>query len=279
MRSIGVLFILICFACSGQKSEEAKLPGDEVTLATVNGETISRYDLENTIYTSYGRMALTQLKEEARKSVLESLVNSRAIAQKRLAEMNPIELSALKKRVQAYQEQLLVKQYLAKHDPPSPVSPEMVKKYYREHPEQFGGRSIRNYEMLTTKRHLVPAERKKLLTHLKKPGRQKDWPKWTAELLKIGLPVQYRKGPLSERVLHPKLVQLSKGLKIGQASPLVFIDGRAYVLRIVDVQGRSPQPYSEVEARIREQLRGKHIKDALQQVSRTALQGVNVVYP
>jgi hypothetical protein len=72
--------------------------------------------------------------------------------------MTPEDLAVLDKKINRYREQLLVKMYLVRQTNPEPVTLKMVKDYYEGHPEKFGGKTIREFEMIATKEAV---ERKK----------------------------------------------------------------------------------------------------------------------
>ena len=225
-----------------------------------------------------GRYAAGKLDEAGRKKVLESLVASRAIAQIQLKNLTPEEEAVIDRKVQAYREELLVMRYLAKHAPPQPVTEEMVRKYYESHPERFGGRTIRTYEMVTTSRALKAPERDNLIGVLNKAAENKDWRKWVERLQTQGLPVAFRQGQVSEKVLQVQLRELMRPLKKGESSQLTFIKGNAYLVRIVDETKIAPRPLNEVSAKIRKSLVPLQLKKAVKKASEKALKEAKVSY-
>jgi len=280
-------------ACSESKKMEAQAPpkpaaeppvqkvvleGDDIVLARVNGSPITRYDLEQTIQTTLGAATAGRLDEAGRRKVLESLVASRAIAQSRQAEMTPEDQAVLDKKVGAYREQLLVKQYLARKAAPQPVTGEMVRKYYQAHPERFGARTIRTYEMLAGKRKTRTAERDALIRALSPAAEKKDWQQWVAELQGKGYPIEYRRGRVAEKILHPRLHQLMQPLKKGETSQLTFVDGTAYTVRIMDDKHMAARPLNEVSAEIRKALVPVQLKKAVKLASEQVLESADVVY-
>lgn len=276
-------FFLICMAaimflsgCSDKK--QSQLPGDSEVLVTVNGSVITRYDLDLSIKSLLGASGIQKLDEAGRKKVLESLVMSRAIAMASEKEAKAEELADLARKSEAYHEQLLVRKYLAKHAPPRPVTQEMVREHYETHPEEFGGKKERTYEMITCKRPLKSEERDALLKKMQNPGDKKDWNKWVQELQKDGFPLAYRRGVVVEGVLHPQLLKMMKSLKKGESSPLTFIKDLSYLVRIVDEKKKTTRPLKEVSGQIRKMLAPVQLKKAVEQVSQEVLQKAEVVY-
>jgi len=261
-----------------KSKESAVLEGDNIILATVNSTPITQYDVDLTIQTTLGKTVSSKLDAEGQKKVLESLVQSRAISQVQEKELTPKEKFALEKKVDAYREQLLVKQYLAKHTDIEPVTHEMVKEYYDKHPERFGAKNIRTYEMITSKQSVNSSERDNLITALKSPDKKTEWKTWVKELQGRGYPLQYKQGQTTNKLLHPKLQTLMQGLKKEESSALSFVQERAYIVRILDEKQVPPRPLNDVSAQIRKTLTPVQLKKAVKQASEQVLKDVNVVY-
>lgn len=254
------------------------LEGDDVVLVRVAGDPITLYDLEQTIRSTLGASTAGRLGEAGRQKVLESLVASRTIAQAQAADLTPEEQAALDKKVLAYREQLLVKQYLARQATPQPVTGEMVREYYQAHAERFGAKTIRTYEMLAGRKKLKAQERDALIQVMKSAADRKDWQQWVAELQGQGHPIEYRRGRVAEKILHPRLLQLMQLLKKGEASQLTFIEGTAYAVRIVDEKHMAPRPLNEVSAEIRKTLVPVQLKKSVKLASQEVLKSADVVY-
>jgi hypothetical protein len=287
-----LLLSLFLLACTESNNREVQAPseppqpaapkvvleGDDVVLARVAGDPITRYDLEQTIRSTLGASSAGRLDEAGRQKVLESLVASRAIAQSQEADLSAEDQAILAKKLRAYREQLLVKQYLARQAAPQPVTGEMVRKYYQAHPERFGARTIRTYEMLAGRKKLNAKERDALMQVLKSAAENKDWQQWAKNLQDQGYPIDYRRGRAAEKVLHPRLQQLMQPLKKGQASQLTFIEGTAYTVRILEEKQIGPRPLNQVSAEIRKALVPVQLKKSVKLASRQVLAKSEVVY-
>jgi len=291
-KCILLLLTVFLLACTESKNMEEQAPpdpakpsapkvvleGDNVVLARVNGSPITRYDLDQTIRATLGASSAGRLDEAGRQKVLASLVASRAIARSQEADLSAEDQAVLDKKLMAYREQLLVKQYLVRHTAPGPVTGEMVREYYQAHPQRFGAKTIRTYEMLAGSRKLIASERDALIQVLKTAADNKDWQQWVEKLQAQGYPIEYRRGRVAEKILHPRLHQLMQPLKKGETSQLTFIEGTAYTVRIVDERQIAPRPLNEVSAEIRKALVPVQLKKSVKLASQQVLKTADVVY-
>ncbi len=252
--------------------------GDDKVLAEVDESPITEYDVQRTIETTIGKYAGSRLDAEGRRKVLKSLVSARAIAQAREKEMGARERAELGKNVADYREKELVRQYLARHTRPEPVSAEMVKKYYQEHPESFGGETTRSYEMITASRAPTDQERTGLIKALNGAGEDQDWPALVEKLKSAGHPLAFRRGQVNDQVLHARLRTLMNRLEPGKASDLTFVQQRPYLVRITGEKVAPTKPLSEVSAEIRRILSPVQLKKSVQAASQKVLKDANVVY-
>jgi hypothetical protein len=273
-----LLLLSALAAACGERAQKARLPGDDKVVAEVNDTQITQYDVERTIAAMLGESAAERLDDAARKNVLQSLVQSRAIAQAREKELSVEQRAELEKKVAAYREELLVKQYLLAHTRQDGVSSDMVRQYYDEHPERFGGGKVRSYELVTVSGALAPAQRTKVIEALGQGERETDWRAWTERLKQAGHPVALRSGQGDEAVLHPKLRQLMDQLAVGKASKLTFIEGAPYAVRVTAERARPARPLAEVSDQIRKTLAPVKLKQAVKQASDQVLENAEVAY-
>jgi hypothetical protein len=273
------LFGLALAAVSCQRGgDKAELPGDDVVLAQVNSSPITRYDLDLAARTLLSREVLSELDDAGRKQLLESLVQARAIAQKREAELNAKDRLELDKQVAAYREELLVKQYLSKHTKVRPVSPELVSRYYEQNQARFGAEKVRAYELITSPRELSETERLPLMAAARDAVQHKDWSAWTAELQKKHLPLVYQRGTTQHGVSQPALRNLIAQLSLGEASHITFVDGRPYLVRVTEESASPAKPLAAVSAEIRKTLLPEQVKQSVQAASEVVMKDTRVVY-
>lgn len=252
------------------------LPGDDVVLAKVNDAPITHFDLERTVDETLGKYATSRVERRARAKVLESMIQSRALAALAEEELEPQQKLLVEKEVAAFRESLLVKQYLAKHAPPEPLTGEMKRRYYEEHPERFGAVTTKAYELLGSRRALSGQERVEVMSKLGEASGAADWKEAATELSGGGLPIFFAKGDLGEATLHPKLRELMSSLKVGKKSSLTFVQGRAYVVRIIGETTAQPRPFAKVQDEIERQLEPVQLRRALEAVGAKAVERVRV---
>jgi hypothetical protein len=273
-----VLMVSLC-ACGGKgQGSAAKLAGDDKVLATVNGSAVSAYDLEQAVRTSLGPAAAGMLDAKGRRSVLESLVAARAIAQVQEKALTPMDRAALDKQTAAYREQLLVKMYLARNTAGEPVSQQMVEDYYRKHPEQFGAKTVKQYEAIASRSALSDADRDKLLAALKGADKQKNWSAWSEKLKQKGLAVAYTSGNADPAILTADLRGQLDTLKAGDPANLSFAGSRVRLVRVTAQKKIAPRPLNEVSAQIRKMLLPVQLKKAVKQAADQVLATAKVEY-
>jgi hypothetical protein len=276
-----VLSLFIIGLLSGCKGETppAQTGRDRGSvLATVNGSPITQNELLQGMRASLGPHSSNVLDEAGRRKMLESLVAARAIAQVQEQALTDAQKEAVEIQTAAFREQLLVKMYLAQNVPPQPVSHQMVEQYYREHPEKFGAKTIRVYEMIASDGKLAEKDRDRVLTALQTPHKVKDWTELVQRLKKKGLPVVYRSGQADAGVLQARLRDLMQPLAPGQTSALTLIEGVVYVVRITAEKKIPAQPLNQVGARIRKMLLPIQLKKAVKQASEKVLAEAEVEY-
>lgn len=253
-------------------------PGDGVVLAEVDGSPITRYELEVAIRETLGKQAHHNLSPARRRALLESLVQSRAIAAAQDGSISAEDRALLDKKVAIYREKELVRGYLKAHTEVTPVNQAMVKDYYDKHLEQFGQRVHRRYEMIGSERSLAPAERDALLSALKDAAAQRDWASWAKGLKDAGRPVFHRTGQMREQVLHERLRAVMKELPLEATSPAVMVDGRVYVLRVLSEDRKEPRPLGEVAPEIRRLLAPGQMKISVKEAAAHVLKSAKVTY-
>lgn len=275
---IALAAALACGA-SCSKTKKVELPGDRDVLVKVNGTPISRYDLDLALRDSLSQRTLANLDEDGKKAMLQSLTQSRAIAQAEDKLMSAEQRAEIDKKVAAYREELLVKHYLAKRTNQTNVTDRQVREYYEQNPERFGASTVRSYELLTTSVLPSAAARPKLLEALSKLEAERDWKSATAKLNKAGQPITLREGKSDEATLHPKLAQRIAQLPVGGASSqLMFLDSRPYIVRVTAEHKEPPRPLAAVIREIRAELLPQQLKHAVEQASADVLKTAEVAY-
>ena len=254
------------------------LEGDEKVLATVAGTAISEYDVKLFINSTFSEDSSKKIDSIAKDKILKSMVQSRSIAISQEKAMAEHELAELNKKINAYKEQLLVKQYLAANVVPEPVTSTMIKQYYALHPEKFGAKSIKTFELIKSKSSISATERDLLLTALKDNEVQSNWKELTQKLQQSGYPVTYSQGESSGALLLDKLKVLIKSLKKGQVSQPTIIEGSVYIVKVTGERITNPRPLNDVSAEIRKMLLPIQLKKAVKKVAENVMGKIDIKY-
>lgn len=268
-----VMLSVSLLGCTGPK---AQLPGDEVTLAKVEGEPITQFDVDRALEKSLGRFALESVKRSAGPKTLESLIQSKALSFLGEREASETERLAIDKEVESFRESLFVKAYLAKHAPPAAVGEEQLRAYYQTHPERFGALPEKRYELLFGAEQLTAMERPLVMKKLGELAREPDWSAAAAKAKAEGIALSVATGSLAEPALHKDLKALLSPLNEGQLTGLVVVQGRAYIGRITGVRTSPPKPFEEAREEIERSLTTVSLRDALARVGAQAVAQVKV---
>lgn len=196
------------------------------TLATVDDTPITEAELQLAIDETLAKDT-GNVSPAARRKLLESLVATRAIALVAQKELSAAKLAEIERKVDAYRDDQLAKQYLEKHAPPEPVTDAMVEAYYREHLEELGAHVIRSYELLSTEQESAGAARTALIESFANAERETDWSKVASTLTKSGHAVRYDNGQLPAASVDPQIAGVIEGLKPGETSKPFFVRGLA----------------------------------------------------
>jgi hypothetical protein len=268
--------LLACALAGCERKKTSPLPNEDQIVARVNGKNVTRYDVELLSRNSLGQFNVGSIERAAYPKLVQAAIQTKAMALAAEAELAASERAALDKEVQAYRDQLLVRQYLRKHGPPKPVTPEMARDYYDRYPERFGASKQSSYELVGTTRALASGERIALLRALEGAAQQGDWKAWADTLAKQGHAVSYSRVAADDRLLHPKLRELLQGLTGGQPSPTAFVQGRAYVARRSGEAEKPPRPFDEVREDIERLLGPAQVSAAFERAAQDVLKTTRV---
>ncbi len=274
-----VLLLSLMFFFTGCAKEEKKgqnKAGD--ILAMVNNSPITSGDFEYMAKRTYGKDYIKALDKKSRKTLLESLVFARAIAQEAQAELTEQEKAIIESKTKAFREELLIQRYLAKNIQPQPVSDEMIKQYYQSHLEEFGKKNIHQYEIIMTKSKIKSGQRKRMLSALDNAKSHKNWDKWSKTLLDKGFPISFTSGSFKKGRLDKSLSKLILSLDAGEVSSPAFINERLYIVKITNIERVQPRPLKEVSSSIKRKLAPLAVKKALKQAKEQVLKKAKISY-
>lgn len=273
------LSVLLAAACSQSpapaKPEAAASAPAANVLATVGGSPVTEPELELAIHDNLGPEAALLLDAAGRRKVLESLVVSRAMAQQAEQALDDEARAELARRVAAYREQLLVKDYLRAQITPEPVTGEMVETYYREHPERFGAVRRWDFELLESQSGLDDKARDAALATVNGAADQGDW----AALAKAsGGRLTYRRASAAQGTLEPALDGLLMATAEGKVSDVRLSAGVVRRVRVLKLEQTAPKPLAEVSNEIRQALLPIQLKKAVKLASDKVLAETTVTY-
>ena len=279
-KSFFVIIVLICFAasCSNEKKEGFALKGDDQIAAEVGGESISFFDVEETARKTLGEERASSIDVGVKKKILESLVTSRAMAQAQWKSMSDEEKVRTIKDVAAYREQLLVRKYLAENASPAPITEEKMKAWYEAHPEMYGAKETIHYEMVAGDTKGQSRSSESWVKQMGDVAASSNWSNYVTSKREEGWPLFYRDGHAREEVMDKTLFTLIKSVAEGETSPLTYIKGNPYLVRVIKKSVSDPKPFEEVRAEIRQSLGPLRMKEAVRSAGVKALANVDVVY-
>ena len=282
LRAVCVLLVLA--GCSERSTApaadtqaQAEVAGSSPVLATVNGAAITGSDVDLSIERTFSQSQQLLDNRDVRDKVLKSLVASRALRQQAQKTLDAEALDRIHRQALAYEEELLVKAYLQENTVPEPVTTQMVEEYYRQHPERFGGETVKVFELLRMDHKPTEKERDALLAKVDLFQSSADWkarsPKWKTQ---FGL--LYQTGEAHAGLLEKPLASTLASLTKGQTSGVIFVGAIPHILRVTDVRKLPAKPLSEVSGRIRKTLAPMQMRKAVKVVADAAVAAADVSY-
>ncbi len=261
-----------------EPARAALLPGDDVVLAYVGPQRlpVTQYDVQQAAERTLGNLAGVAVEAGTRGEMVDSVISTRAMAVLRESELTPTQAAELDKRVQAYRERLLVRDYLDAHAEPVTTSEEALRAYYDAHPEKFGPRPERHFELVYVELGRDSSARPGLLRALSEVTLAEDWRGAVAERQKKGLPVGFRRGDAGLANLPKRLRETALKLGVGEASTVVMVGDRAYALRMTKLGKKPGKTFEDVRERIAKLLEPRETRAQLQAVKDDVLEKVPV---
>nr|MBV6628513.1 peptidyl-prolyl cis-trans isomerase [Oceanococcus sp. HetDA_MAG_MS8] len=278
MTGLGMIAAaMLLAACSdpepAAQTAAAKPPED--ALAMVNGKAVTEADVEYEVNRMLGQTAPLVADDSVQRRVLESLVAGRAIADRRLQELDKRSLRRIDQQVEAYRVQLLVEDYLREHAVIAPVTANEVRAYYQAHPKSFGQEQVKVYEYLRLHSGLSDADRASALQRLAVAGAQADWSDYAQGHTQW---LEHGRGRSDGPQLEPALASALRKLGADAVSGVVMVDGRAHRLRVTAVQELPATPLEEVRDEIRRILAAQRMRESVKVLSSEVLMQARVIY-
>lgn len=271
----GALLLGLSACESKDRQAESEQPLHSPAIAHVNGETITQADVDFMLGRMLKGETLAQADDVLRQKVLESLISSRAMKIQMESLLGEEEKQAISRSAKAYEEELYVKEYLANHVVPEPVTLEMIQAYYDKHPEEFGGEEVRDFQLLVLNNAKDQQLRDKFLAAVPEIKAAKDWTTVKKQWAQT-YAVQYQEGRARPGLLDPALEQAIGLLVAAETSDLIYINDQIYLVKVTHVNRLAPKPLTDVSAAIRKQLAAQQLRSAVKKASDDVLKKVEV---
>lgn len=281
--------VLVCLSISGcdkpasesiksmqQSSQEQPVDTDKV-LAEVNSSLIYQSDLDEAIRRSLSSLSASDITDEIRVKVLDSLIGQRALALASEKLATPDDQATIERQTKAYREELFVKLYLQAHVEPMPVSADMVQDYYKKHPDEFAGETKVQFEYLATTREINEEERASLFKRLEKFSFKADWQQLAGEMSAAGMPVQYKTATMNVNLIEEPLRSLIKSVEPQQITPVKQQNGLFYIAKLVSREAGQIKALAEVSNEIRQKLAPVQMRGQVKKAIDEALSSSKVI--
>lgn len=269
LLSIGI----VLSGCDEKDVSETKQ--QSVQVATVNGEAITAADVDLSLERTFSEAESFSFDAELRQKVLDSLIASRAMKHVLMGEMSEEEVAKIERTAKAYEEELFVKEYLRKYADPQPVTATMVQEYYENNPDEFGGETLRDFELLKAPANMDDGRRDQLLQAVPNIRSAPNWSEkkdsWSD---RFGL--QFQQGRSKAGLLDKKLTSVLDQLQGGETSDVFYINDALHLVRVTNVTQTPPKPLAEVSGDIRRKLAPLMLREAVKKASQEAMAKVEV---
>ena len=265
----------------GEKKSQDESELDRVDMVAIVGdEVITQSELDfaiENIYKNFQTPESYPEKESIRKNVLESLVAAKAIKHQMLQDLDQVEKQNINRKILAYADELYVKAYLQRHVNPQPVSTKMVKSYYDQNMEEFGGGDEILVEMLKMKTPPSEEQRDTFLGKIDQLRNEKNWKSYSANTLG-NLKLEYFRTIVRPELFVSAIHDAIDATAEGETSNMVFVDGIPHIVRILSVTKQQPQSLADVSRNIRKKLAAIQLKASVKEASIQALENTKVQY-
>jgi hypothetical protein len=273
--------LLLSMSGCGSKDQQ-KEPSSErdqsPVVAQVGDENITQADMDFMLKRMLKGQALAQADEALRQKVLDSLIASRAMKIQMETSLAAEEKELITRSAKAYEEELYVKQYLADHVVPEPVTLEMVQAYYDKNPQEFGGAAVHDFQMLVFNNAKDQQARDKFLAAVPEIKATKDWLSAKNQWAPL-YGIQYQEGRARPGLLEPTLEQAISRLNATEISDLIYANDQIYIVKVTNLTQLTPKPLTDVSANIRKQLAAQQLRSAVKKASEDVLTKVEVKVP
>ena len=273
MLAIASLMLLAC-------SEKDKLNGankdnSDTVIAKINDEPVYASDLEALKDRMLANVPKSYIDKAVEKKLLDSLIQSKAMAQLMNKELDDAERMTIDAKVRAFREDLLVRTYVEKHKPSSQISNDQVKKYYADNPQLFGGGFKKSVEYIEAGKVDDRERRVELLTELTNLKDLKQWQPVIEKLKSEGFQMDHKEMTVNEQHLKSPIKEAVMNMD-GDSSPQLLSEFGIFLVRVKDVQKIPPKPLAQVSGDIRKLLQRQAYRKSVEKLSEQVMKQVKV---
>lgn len=274
-----LLTALVVFVSACNDSKTSATGGEvspaAVVLATVNGKEITEDDVDFMIERTFSNADQLFIDAAIKDKVLQSLIAASAMRHAMETTLSADDLEVIRRKTNAFEEELFLKAYLVESAVPNPVTTAMVTDYYDRYPEQFGGITVKTFEQLSISGKPSDTQRDAFLGSIGALKKDKSWQVFADK--KQALSLVYKKAKLQPGLFDKRLEAALKNMQPGEVSDVVFINKVPTLARVIAVDVLSPKPLHEVSAGIRKKLAPLQLKKAVKAASEKAVKNAEVV--
>lgn len=247
----------------------------ESVIATINGEPVLKSDLEALKKRMLGKVPETFIDETVENKLLDSLIQSKAMAQLMEKQLDKKDELAIDAKVRAFREDLLVRAYIDKYSASAQITNEQVKQYYSDNPQLFGGGFKKSVEYIEAGNVDDRDQRINLLTELTNLKTVKDWKAGIKRLEAKGFKLDYKDMTVNEQHLKSPIkeavIKLNK-----ESSPQLISEFGIFLVRVNDVQKIPPKPLAQVSSDIRSLLQRQAYRKSVETLTEKVMSQVKV---
>lgn len=241
-------------------------------LAVVGNSTIQESHV-NQVVKGMPKGMQQNLSKEARKKILDSLVDARAIALFSASQMTDVEKASIIAQGELDVDSLYVKAYLKKHQDSVVVSGDMITHYYDENKDDYWVDGKVDYEYVYTKKpDLIGDERHKAINSLLAIKEKTDW-----HLAAEADFLEYRRSTLPLSMIKAPLDVYVEQMSAGEKSNLIF-DQQIYLLKVLYKAEGQFKPLAAVRNEIEKKLAPVVLRDAILKLAEQAKTSVSMSY-
>jgi len=247
-------------------------------LATIDGVDINESQLDSLLINMFGKYKAAQMDAKSRQRALDSMLAGYALTQEALGQLPKNQINIIEEKTRRYRENLLINAYMQTKMDAATLSSEKIKDYYKNNIEEFGSKSIKEYQLLTTQKALEEESRDKFLETVSKNRKKENLTAIKESLEKRAFDVKLHTGVLDKNLLGQRLYAFIDSQSLNKISEITFIDGKPYIVMLTSIKTSKAKPLNEVRDTIRKSLVLKQLKQTIKEQSTVALEKSNIVY-